>query len=113
MEKIEYKVVGDGYESTKEYLYWSPRYCKFILISPGFYSDGATGAIDIDSVGFWIHDFICRYGKWSDGTPITNWQASSVLSDVLEEEGFWFRKYTWRFATWLFGGGAARENGMI
>jgi hypothetical protein len=110
---IEYKVVGDGYECTKEYIYLSPRYNKFIIIPVGFYSDGATGAIDVNTVAWWVHDHISRYGEWSDGTKITNWQASTVLSDILKDEGFWFRTYTWWIATFLFGGGAARENGLI
>ena len=113
MEKVKYKVVGDGYETTDDYVYWSPRYRKFIFIKPGFYSDGATGAIDIDTIAWWVHDYICRYGVWNDGTPITNWQASSILSDILRKEGFWFRSYTWWIATWLCGGGAARRNGML
>lgn len=110
MEKVKYKVVGDGYETTDDYVYWSPRYRKFIFIKPGFYSDGATGAIDIDTVAWWVHDYLIREGKWSDGTVPTNWQASTVLSDILKEEGFWFRSITWKYATFLFGGGWLRKN---
>ncbi len=110
--KIKYKVVGDGYEVTERYKYYSKRYNRYLTIPLGFYSDGATGAKDVDSNGWIIHDLICRYGVWDDGTKIDNWTASTVLADILWEDGFHFRALSWWFATYLFGGGAARDNGM-
>lgn len=110
--KIKRRIVGDGFETTEPYRYFSPRYGRAITIPKLFYSDGATGAIDIESDAWIIHDHICRYGVWDDGAPINNWQASTVLSDILWSEGRWCRAIYWWFATWLFGGGAARENGM-
>ena len=110
---LKYKKVGDGYECLEDYVYCSPRYNKFICIPKGFYSDGATWAFDITTLGYWVHDYICRYGVWCDGTPVNNWQASTVLSDILREEGRPIRAQYWRIFTWLFGGGAARENGML
>lgn len=109
---IPLRTVGDGYETTREYVYFSHRYGKFITIPAGFYSDGATGALDIDSNAWVVHDHICRYAVWDDGTPINNWQASTVLCDILRDEGRWCRAIYWWPATWLLGGGAARENGM-
>ena len=76
-------------------------------------SDGATGALDINSFSWLVHDKICYEGKFSDGSPCNNWQASQVLSDILKDEGKWFRSKTWFVATWLFGGGNARKNGMM
>lgn len=111
-KNIKIKEVGDGYEVIEDYLFYSKRYKKFLLIHKDFYSDGATDAIDIDSDSWIVHDFICRYGEWSDKTKINNWQASMVIHDILEEEGYWFRKYTWFWMTWLLGGGAARDNGL-
>lgn len=94
-------------------LYYSKRYNKSVSVPKGYESDGATGARDINSKAWWIHDILCDKGEWLDGTLCTNWQASTVLSDVLKEEGRWFRARTWWLATWLFGGGEARKNGMF
>lgn len=93
--------------------YYSTRYDCIVRGKKGEVFDGATGAIDIDSYGWVIHDILCRDGCFADGTPCNNWQASMVLHDVLRSEGRWFRKYTWFLATWLFGGGKARDNGLI
>lgn len=112
MREIQYKVVGDGYTVTKKYIYYSRRYNRFITIPYGFYSDGATGACDVDSDGWIVHDHICRYAVWDDGTKIDNWTASTVLGDTLWRDGFKFRSVSWWFATYFFGGGAARKNGM-
>lgn len=102
---------GEYYNET-EFTYYSSRYNKFVLVPQGFVSDGATGAFDINSKGWWVHDVLCEEGTWRDGTPINNWQASMVLHDILVMEGRWFRARSWFIATWLFGGGKARENGM-
>ena len=107
------KVEVPKYINTETFRYFSPRYQKEVVVPAGYKSDGATGAIDISSKGWWVHDVLCDTGEWEDGTPVSNWQASRVLSDILAEEGRYVRKYTWLWATWLFGGGKARENGMI
>jgi hypothetical protein len=101
------------YSNPKEIVYFSHRYGKFVTVPYGYRSDGATGAIDIWSSGWWVHDVLCDRGTWDDGTPCTNWQASMVLADILESEGRWLRKHTWKWATFLLGGGKARKNGMI
>lgn len=93
--------------------YRSPRYGKTVICEPEMESDGATGATDLPTKGWWVHDQLCNTGEFADGTPCTNLQASMILSDILREEGRWFRSATWFGATWLFGGGKARENGMI
>lgn len=110
--KIKYRVVGDGYEVAERYTYYSKRYNRTLTIPLWFYSDGATGARDVESDAWFIHDLVCRYGVWDDGTKIDNWTASTILADILWEDGFHFRALSWWFATYLFGGGAARENGM-
>lgn len=94
-------------------VYRSVRYRKMVTVPPGYQSDGATGAEDIWSDAWWVHDVLCECGTWDDGTQVTNWQASMVLHDILLAEGRWFRAITWPIATFLFGGGAARENGML
>lgn len=112
MKKIQIEKVGDGYEVIKAYRYYSLRYNRYLSIPLGFYSDGATGAKDVDSDGWIVHDYICRYAKWDDSTPIDNWTASTVLADILWTDGHHFRSVSWWIATYLFGGGAARDNGM-
>lgn len=100
------------YENEIQIDYYSLRYKKWVTVPKGYLSDGATGAMDICSEGWWVHDVLCDRGTWDDGTPVTNWQASQVLQDILHSEGRWFRKRTWFWATWLLGGGKARDNGM-
>jgi len=102
------------YACPAEILYFSERYDKYVTVPKGYASDGASGpASDIYSRGWWVHDVLCDRGKWDDGTRCTNWQASMVLSDILKSERRWVRSKTWLVATFLFGGGAARRNGMF
>lgn len=104
---------GFRYRLNKTLTYYSPRYNKRVTAYKGEKFDGATGAIDIDSRAWVMHDVLCNKGKFDDGTPCNNWQASMVLHDILKLEGRWFRRHTWFWATWLFGGGKARDNGML
>lgn len=102
------------YPRQATFLYHSPRYGKSVTVPAGYVSDGASGpAVDIYSEGWWVHDVLCDRGTWDDGTPCNNWQASTVLHDILKSEGRYVRAFSWRWATWLFGGGQARANGMI
>lgn len=102
-----------GYEVIRDFEYFSKRYSKMVVARVGDpYYDGATGAIDINSYGWLVHDVLCRDGTFDDGTPCTNLQASTVLSDILADEGRWFRRISWWASTWLLGGGKARDNGM-
>ena len=103
-----------GYRVIKDKTYWSRRYEKHVrILTTDKPYDGATGAFDIDSFGWLFHDVLCRDGCFEDGTKCTNAQASFILSDILSSEGRWFRSKTWLVATWLFGGGEARKNGMF
>ena len=108
-----YSKQGDKYILEQPISYYSKRYGKSVSLEPGYISDGATGAIDIYSTGWWIHDKLCDTGKWDDGTPVTNWQASRVLADILWREKRFIRSYTWLIATFIGGGGEARKNGMF
>ena len=92
--------------------YYSKRYDKFVTVPKGYGSDGVTGASDIYSNGWWVHDMLCDQGVFNDGTPCNNIQASTILHDILLSEGRWFRARSWWIATYLFGGGEARKNGM-
>lgn len=101
-----------GYTVRHNVAYYSRRYRKWVGIEAGDRSDGATGAIDVNSFGWLVHDELCNDGKFEDGAPCTNWQASRVLCDIMKAEGYWFRARSWFWATWAFGGGKARKNGM-
>lgn len=108
------------YQLIKEIKYYSKRYNKYIIIPRGYKSDGATGAIDIqDSISWWVHDKLCDTGLFDDKTKCTNLQASIILSDILREEWGYIhplriiRSFLWLPATFLFGGGKARENGLF
>tara|TARA_R110002012_G_scaffold130932_1_gene283464 strand:- start:425 stop:853 length:429 start_codon:yes stop_codon:yes gene_type:complete len=93
--------------------YFSKRYQKWIIREKNDKSDGATYAKDIDSFCWLFHDELCDTGSWEDGEPCTNWQGSSVLSDIMKEEGYIFLYVWWFLATWLFGGKKLRKNGMF
>ncbi len=108
-----YSKVGNSYVLKRRIYYYSERYGKSVLVPEGYTSDGATGAFDIESESWWVHDLLCDIGRWADGTKVTNWQASRVLSDILWDEGRQVRSGVWLVATFLFGGGKARANGMV
>jgi len=101
-----------SYVRDKAFTYSSDRYHKSVTVPKGYVSDGATWAIDIKSDSWWVHDKLCDTGRWDDGSACSNWQASTVLSDILRHEGRYIRAQYWRIFTWLFGGGQARTNGM-
>ncbi len=93
------------FKPLNAYTYESTTYVdKFCTINLDDYSDGASGAFDIESLGWWVHDQLCKRCKWDDGTPITNWEASTVLYDILKSEGRWCRARYWRYSTFLLGG---------
>lgn len=111
---LKQTINGDGtYTLDETIVYRSPRYAKIVTVPAGEVSDGATGAWDIVTRGWWVHDRLCNIGRWDDGTRLSNWQCSQVLQDILTEEGRRWQGHRWFWATWLLGGGAARRNGMI
>lgn len=103
--------------------YESLRYGKTITVPKGYRSDGATYALDFCPKSWYVHDWMCgNYlgegpkpvgGQFDDGTKITNWQCSRIFADILREEGYNLLPLTRFWATWLFGGGKARDNGMF
>jgi hypothetical protein len=101
---IEFEILprGGGYQVVHEIVYRSPRFRKIATVPVGYISDGATGAEDIASESWFVHDILCARGKWDDGTKCSNWQASWVLHDILLSEGRWFRARTWFIATLIF-----------
>ena len=111
---IDFSILDNGkYQLNEAIAYTSPRYGKTAIVPAGYVSDGATGAMDIASRAWFVHDILCERGFWDDGTPLTNWQCSTVLYDILSEEGRKWQAVRWRYATLLFGGGKARKNGIF
>ena len=137
MTEIKYTKVKDGYELLEQHTYFSPRYNRSITCPKGMLSDGATGFIDLGTDNimarvwnwfrkhihhlsntacpewFFVHDQICVTGKFDDGTLIDNWTASTVAGDILWADGWRLWSVPIWFATFLFGGGEARKNGMF
>ncbi len=101
------------YRAMNNWRYYSTRYNQYVTVVKGFRCDGATGAWDIASDAWGIHDMLCRTGTWDDGTRLCNWQASCVLGDILRSEGRWARASYWKYATLTFGCEAAKANGMF
>ena len=111
-------IVDPDTDSDKPYILlesitYKSRYNKLVYVAAGSRSDGATGAWDIISDAWWVHDQLCNTGMFADGTRCAKLQASTVLSDILKEEGHWFRARSWFLATLLLGGGKARDNGIF
>ena len=100
------------YKLEEDVIYYSERYKGTILAKAGIY-DGATGAVDILSLAWVIHDQICNEPFFSDGRKITAWMAASILSDILKQEKRWFRSFTWKYMTFFLGCNKTRKNGWI
>ena len=92
-----------GYKMIQDYLYFSPRYNKNVLVPKGANLDGATYAKDIKSMGWVVHDILKKEKMFRDGTTCSNWQASVVLRDILKTEKRWFRKNSWFVTTLAWG----------
>ncbi len=108
-----YRKEGNFYYLNYPINFRSERYGEDVSLPVDYKSDGATRALDIFSIGWFVHDKLCDTGKWDSGKRLTNWQASRVLSDILWQEKRYFRAGYWLLATFLFGGGKARENGLF
>ena len=111
---VDITPLEDGwYQLNKPLEYTSKRYKITITAQMGKY-DGATGAIDIPSRAWIIHDQICNRPIADDGKKISAWMAAKILSDILIEDGYWWRGLVrWKFSTFLFGCKKARDNGWF
>ena len=101
--RLNYHRVHDGYVLDEKIVYYSKRYKKTITVPLGRRSDGATGARDIPSLSWWVHDEICFRCEWDDGDKISRWQGSSVLFDILWSEKQFVEAISWRWATFFAG----------
>lgn len=107
-------IIKNGeYIVDEQIKYYSERYKKYITVPKGFKSDGATMAIDIVSLGWVVHDRICEVPFFDDGTSISAWKAANILSDILKQEKRWFRSFSWKYTTFLFGCKKSRLNGWF
>lgn len=77
----------------------------------GYPSDGATGAIDIYSMGWFAHDRACDVGEWDDGWPMHPSEASEMLGWYLKQEGRHIRDGLWKRMTFWFGPRELGETG--
>jgi hypothetical protein len=125
-EKYDYiNICPDGNDGMKYLLlrdqfYWSKRYRKGIKAGAGFKYNGADWVSDLEeeggnmSKGPLFHDVLIINAVWEDLTPVSNWQASMILRDILKAEGHHVRKRTWFVMTFLFGGAnLKKKNGWF
>ena len=104
---IHFKVLPPPWKNNKRFqlkddiLYYSHRYRHVVHVEHGFLSDGATCATDIMSLSWWVHDKLCETKTWADGTPVSAWESSMVLYDILKKEGYRWRAPAWAFFTYL------------
>ena len=113
MIKYHYNPQLKKYIADETYRYFSTRYNEWVVIYAGYHSDGATGAYDIRSSAWFIHDKLCEEAKWHSGKPVTAWQAAAVLGDILRAEGRYMRGIYWPITTFLLGCKAPRQNGLF
>ena len=100
-----------------ENVFWrDPKTGKYIVARKGESYDGATGAIDIlgdvkaeragqvvnVSKSWVLHDVVCRTGRWSDGSKISEYDKARILGVALRQEGRWIRGIFWPIATFLY-----------
>ena len=99
-QTISYHRMENGdYVLDAPLVYYSPRYHKTVTCPAGMIADGATGAEDIVSLGWWVHDRVCKTFEWDDHTECPPWEGSTILHDILLAEGRWFRARSWWLAT--------------
>ena len=109
---FDYDVARKKYILREDIRHYSKRYKKWVFLPEDMESDGASGpASDIVSLGWWVHDRLCDTGRWADGAACSAWQRSTVLYDILREEGRWFRARTWWAATLLHEGWLSLRGG--
>lgn len=87
------------YVALEHYTYFSIRFGKKVTITPEFISDGATGAPDIPSMSWWVHDALCDWKHWDDGTSCSVLDSSLVIYDILKAEGRYVRAPLWFMGT--------------
>ena len=101
---LNFEVVAPHkYRLLEQIEYFSERYEKWVVVEVGFVSDGATGAADLTTRAWWLHDKVCVTKKFADGSRCNRWQGSMILSDTLWEDGYRPQAILW-FVPTLLGG---------
>jgi hypothetical protein len=90
------------YYCPREFTWIDKKTGESVTVPVGYPSDGATGATDIWSYGWFAHDILCDRGTWDSMKICTPRDASRVLKDILHSEGRWFRAFTWGFFTYVY-----------
>ena len=122
-----------GYILDEDYVYYSKRYNRTKSLVKGMWSDGATGFVDLGSDNVWsrlfawfrnrvhhlkgnvksawffVHDAFCEDPFWDDGTPVANWDASTVAGDILWKASYRFWSIPIWLATFLCGGNQIKK----
>lgn len=107
LSKADRERTSDGktwYHLDQGFTWADKKTGKKITVPAGFVSDGASGAIDIRSKAWWVHDWICERNGFNDGSECSNWDASRILSNILWSEKRFFRSSYWRWSTFFLGG---------
>jgi len=99
---FHFKFENEKYILIDSIIYYSKRFKKIMTVESGFISDGATGAEDLVSESWWVHDKACKNRKWDDGSLCDARQSAWIIHDILLEEGRWFRARSWGFFTYLY-----------
>lgn len=88
--------------------YWFNR--KTITIRGLFRSDGATSAVDLAALAWFLHDWICEHPYFDDGSPISNLLASWMYRSILIWHGITVRSRIRFVFTYLFGGKKIKQQ---
>lgn len=95
---------------------------RTITVPKGYEVDGATYALDDPrlALAWTIHDWVCEFTKWDDGSGITAWEAARILWILIrlaaqEFKVLWFygRAWGWNVMTFAFGCVKTRKNGWF
>jgi hypothetical protein len=105
--KLDFEMFQDSkgtiwYRLLSDVQYISHRFNKTKTLPKGYVSDGATGAEDIVSKSWFVHDKLCEDMKWDDGSYCSPLQSSYVLHDILMKENRWVRAKVWFLFTFVF-----------
>jgi len=97
------KYQNGHYIVEEDYTYYSKRYNRSVTIIAPYKCDGASGWFvpDLHSRSWQVHDWVCEFKVWDDGSKCTHVQRSMILHDILESENRWFRAVSWSVAVFI------------
>lgn len=84
---------------------WRKYWCIFIRwLFNTYFGDYIKLNWDIVTASWWVHDAFCEDPFWDDGTPISNFIASTIFACILYVDGYRVRAIPYWWGTFLFGG---------